>query len=346
MDELNTAAGGMLIQSSQPDVHHRDIAGTSFHSAPLSGAHSALGWKFSHFIGCLDQVYGTQQALAALDAMYRLSDAGSTAHRAQSLLLQCVEHFPSMNLAEALLAAQGMPVRYVTRTKEIPPSDGESPNDQWSKTSSSSEATGDSVVAITGFGTDPNMRRDSSTDQDMASPNWLKEDAVKDVAKANEWTAREASLTRSEQEGANGGYEASEGWLDFSEQQRHKKGPAHAHSTEFRFTQTFTDSLTLAPADRKVISKKKFKAPIRDPLFYDKRSDLRNGVPLDAGGKSLGAYLDDVSKRRHLFEVSMFVGSGSGTLAGKAISTRYTLARESAARAYLGAVLQDLTLLK
>ncbi|KEG05313.1 hypothetical protein DQ04_23691000, partial [Trypanosoma grayi] len=110
------AAGLDFLEPQHVGLSGHDVAGTSFHDAPLRAGQSPLGWMFSHFVGAVQQVFGRDAARLLLSHTYGGLDANLPGCAA-ALLLRTLQHFPAANVTEAVLAAQGLPLRFVAKTR-------------------------------------------------------------------------------------------------------------------------------------------------------------------------------------------------------------------------------------
>nr|CCC90713.1 unnamed protein product [Trypanosoma congolense IL3000] len=159
------------------------------------------------------------------------------------------------------------------------------------------------------------------------------------VGREEQWL-KAAGVVDSSDACSGGGVE--DGWLKAEEWESCKRGAAFRNSVDFTAAANyFADSYgQRQPINGQKIARLKFQKTVRDPLFFDKQSDMRNGVPFSTDGEPLSNYIDRLNRpHARLFEVSLVV---EGNTAGRAIGWRYTKARESACKAFLGAVLHDL----
>lgn len=354
--DLDTTGDALdFLEAQASGVQARDTAGTTFHITPLAAAQSPLGWKFSHFIGALQQTYGDETAHNALERIYGLEGTGHLGERASSLLLRILDHFPAPNVAEALLSAQGLSVRFVGKTRVLPErepcaastvTDVPKQSDERATDPSSDTEDYSSMLILRGFGYEPGNAKDISLDDLSSSPSLRSELALGPgaVDYLNRWKVRTNELVRQNIEPPLAD-SIDEGWLSVDEQQKFKWGAANSRCIDFSLHHFYADDYGVPhPQDGTVISRPKFKKPVRDPLFYDKMSDMRHGIPFSTDGELLPVYLDRFSRaHERLFEVSMVTGVDTVRTVGKAIASRYTVARESACRAFLGAVLSDLS---
>lgn len=349
-------------------VSHRDTAGTSFHMTPLSCGQSPLGWKLSHFVGAVHQTFGPEAARTTLESVYNLSNQGNLPGSAATLLLNLIERYPTASVAEAVLAAQGIPVRFVGKTRIVSgfDSDGSQANPETGAPHSDGADDGTAsagqegaeespesrgLLVLSGFGQDRGQVGSSSpsagvTLDSLASFPEARASLASGPGLVNykeRWETRTAKLVI---QGLEPSLPAgmSDGWLSPAEQRASRDGPAFAHSVDFALHQSFADAYgPEQPVDGKVVTRRRFKKRVRDPLFYDRLSDMRNGVPLNTDGEPLHNFLDSFHRpHQRLFEVEMLAGNGDGRLVGRAIASRYTVARDSACKAYLGGLLSDL----
>lgn len=99
----------------------RDVAGTSFSSGRvLPCGQSPLGWKLSHFIGAVHLVFGPDAVRRTLSTIYDLDRTGNVMESAAQFLLRLLKVYPALSIVESLLAAQGLSVRYVGKSRLIP----------------------------------------------------------------------------------------------------------------------------------------------------------------------------------------------------------------------------------
>lgn len=399
------------LEARRSGPSRRDVAGTSFASNLLSCGQSPLGWKFSHFIGAVHQVFGPPAATTALETLYGLEGDAHLMDRAASFLMRVLEYYPAMNVAEAILAAQGMPVTYRGKTRVLgvveaeerqqqqqenhnntedatrassspsppPTTGGGSSNEMAPSRSEPADAVPSqsaalsrlqaeqrrrsvALLALSGFGqpSAPSVTLDTLLKQcGQTSPagsgasdaNSLL-DGPEGVEMVRGWRERAAqaqglvhsssAMTRIEDHPS----EVTDGWLSPEDQWTSQSGPAFANAIDVARHRSFADAYGPAdPENGKVVARIPFKRPVRDPLFYDKLSDMRGGVPLDVEGQGSTEGLLSLLQKPHrrLFEVSMFVGPpAEGRVIGRAIAWRYGVARDAAAKAFLSGVLQDL----
>lgn len=347
-----------FLEAERHTVRKQDVVGTSYQVGLLPSAQSPLGWKFSQFVGAVHQTLGADSATQALERVYQLQGEPNVPHRASSLLLRVLEHFPALNVAEALLAAQGLSVHYTARSRLIPDAavpraqDSESPSPSptahrmQGETDSQGAGDADALAIVSGFrpGTDgaaditlDSLETQSPDAQGLAAGPGL-------IDAVDMWRRRTRDLVERGLEPATTDAAAS-GWLTAEEQAAYRRGPAFAAWVDVAATPCFADVYGAPqPVDGRVVRRTRFKKPVRDPRFFDTMSDARNGVPFDTNGEPVAAYLDAFAKpHQRLFEVTMHSGAG-GELrhVGRAIASRYTTARESACRAFLGGVLHDI----
>ncbi|CAC9529276.1 conserved hypothetical protein [Leishmania infantum JPCM5] len=358
-----------FLEAETPLLRSQDVAGTSYQVALLPCGQSSLGWKFSHFVGAVHQSLGLDAATRVLDHVYQLDDESNVPRQASRLLLRALEHFPAMNLAEAILAVQGLSVHYTTRSRvlpgnseqsaeytraaQAPPSERPPPN-HGVAVGNSREGDADGLALVAGFSPTGTKARDitlesltggSPLPSSLASGPGLM-DAV-DVwrRRTQELVARQLEPAPEAAAAPASSTAATDGWLSAQERVAYQRGPAFAGWVDVASTPSFADIYgTSQPEDGHIVRRTKFKKQVRDPRFYDKMSDARNGVPFDTNGEPLTEYLDRFAKpHQRIFEVTMQSGAaGELKLIGRAISTRYTTARESACRSFIGGVLHDM----
>lgn len=360
-------AGGSLdfLEPERASVRRQDVAGTSHHVALLPCGQSPLGWRFSQFIGAVHQTLGNDAVTRVLNHVYALQDEPTVPRRATQLLLRVLEHYPAMSVAEAVLAAQGLAVHYTAKSRLLPddtaaPSASPNSSEKHASTSGGGDADprdGDLSI-VTGFDVARAAQRDVTLEAlasgAVGAPHLASGPGLVDAVDV--WRRRTAALVSKQLEPAA---EAAallttasgrdDGWLSPRERAAYERGPAFAGWVDFSLCPTYADLYGPAqPENGRMVRRTKFKRHVRDPRFYDTLSDARNGVPFDTNGASVGDYLDAFSQpHRRLFEVTMLAGSGGEMrLVGRAISSRYTTARESAARAFLGGVLRDVVALE
>ncbi|KAK7197286.1 hypothetical protein NESM_000675300 [Novymonas esmeraldas] len=345
-----SAASLHFLEAESSAVRKRDVAGTSYQVALLPCGQSPLGWKFSQFVGAVHQIMGDTAATSVLERVYQLQDESNVPRRASLLLLRTLELFPALNVAEALLAAQGLSVHFAARSRvvpgepEMPAGTGPTPP---SSTSPPPRDTGgsDERAIVAGFGADhADVTLDSLGSSSRRAATLADGPGVIDAVDV--WRRRTATLVSQQLEPAlPPASAATDGWLSAQERAAYERGPAFAGWVDMTATSTFADLYgATPPEDGRIVRRVKFKKQVRDPRFYDKVTDARNGVPFDTGGESLPAYLDGfATPHRRLFEVTMHTCAGGDMkVVGRAIAPRYTSARESACRAFLGGVLRDL----
>ncbi|ESS64610.1 hypothetical protein TCDM_07298 [Trypanosoma cruzi Dm28c] len=341
-----------FLEPQHVGLREHDVAGTSFQVTPLRAGQSPLGWMFSHFIGALQQTLGSDVVRRVLSHTYGDVEVNLPSG-AEALLLRTLQHFPAGNVTEAVLAAQGLPLRFVTKTRVLSDEatrEGEEDGDEVAGKKSVEEA-----VFCSGFGVQDATRDAMTIDGIAANPGVLASLAAGPggIDAINTWRQR---AQRELQEGRGllrdairDEHDDDDGWLHPQERERYRRGAAFYNAVDFTAVANYFADLygTPQPVNAQRVTRLKFRNSVRDPLFYDTRSDMRNGVPFSTDGEPLAQYLDRFNRpHRRLFEVSLVVGSGEGRTAGRAIATRYTVARESACRAYLGAVLHDLHTMK
>lgn len=356
-----------FLEAQRVQISPHDVAGTSFQFTPLAAGQSSMGHRFSHFIGAVHQCFGADVALQLLARVYGIEDVENVPRLASDLLLRVLESVAPTNVCEALLAAQGLPVRFIGVTRMLPATASEGKEEEPPSTKSSTAAGAPSgspwtsseasVIAakairsdlhpflISGFGAAASAADDLTIDALLSKPEVrqsLAEGPGYDDM-VDKWRSRSAALADLQVEPSP--VEAIEdGWLKEEEHRQYQHGPAFAMKAPFSLVSSSADTYGLSdPVDGKTIARKKFKKAVRDPLFYDKQSDLRNGIPFSTDGEPLSSFLDRLNHPHgRLFEVTMVVGSSEGKVAGRSIASRYTVARESACKAYLGGVLNDL----
>ncbi|RNF20909.1 uncharacterized protein Tco025E_03614 [Trypanosoma conorhini] len=348
-DDAGGEAGNRLafLEPQHVGLREHDVAGTSFQFTPLRAGQSPLGWMFSHFIGALQQAFGGAVVPRVLSRVYGDVDVNLPGGAA-ALLLRTLQHFPAGNVTEAVLAAQGLPLRFVTKTRALP----DEAATEGPEAAAGTRRTAEEAVVCSGFGVQDAARDAVTLDGLATNPNALASLAAGPggLDAVNTWRER---AQRELQEGRGALRDAvrdehdddDDGWLQPQERERYRRGAAFYNAVDFTAAATyFADAYGLPqPVNGQRVARVKFKNAVRDPLFYDTRSDMRNGVPFSTDGEPLAQYLDRFNRpHRRLFEVALVVGGGEGRTAGRAIATRYTVARESACRAYLGAVLHDL----
>lgn len=352
-----------FLEPEETGISRHDVVGTSFHVTPLPAGQSPLGWKFSHFIGALYQLLGHHEAATALESLYHLATETNLPRCASDLALHVLEKYPVVSVAEALLAAQGIATRYTAKTRlfDTPLTDFDaekaSPTGRrdFSESTSQSPPTqelGSPLEVLGKFGV-------SSTDPEAINIDAVvsSREPVSELAKGpglvnfyDQWKTRASQLAdhRFEPPLPAESDSTSNGWLSTREQSKYRRGPAFANWVDFSACTTYADRYGLSqPVDGYIVRRKKFKKEVRDPLFYDKMSDMRNGVPFNTHGEPLEAYLTAFqTSHNRLFEVSMLAESaGESKLVGRSVASRYTVAREGACRAYMGGVLNDLLLM-
>ncbi|KAG5469264.1 hypothetical protein LSCM1_02479 [Leishmania martiniquensis] len=358
-----------FLESDKAPMRRQDVAGTSYQVALLPCGQSSLGWKFSQFIGAVHQSIGLDAATRVLEHLYQLQDEPSVPRRASQLLLRTLEHFPALNVAEAILAAQGLSVHYTARSRVLPSDFQESTKSTHATEASSSESTrvakdaglgggpqddGDKLAVVAGFCPPCTGARDITLESlaDRPSPSKSLACGPGLVDSVAMWRRRTRELVARQLEPAQGAAASlassagsADGWLSTEERATYQRGPAFSGWVDVAATTSFADTYGHSqPEDGRIVRRTKFKKQVRDPCFYDKMSDARNGVPFDTNGQPLAAYLDGFAKpHQRIFEVTMLSGAGGEMkLVGRAISSRYTFARESACRALIGGVLQDI----
>ncbi|GET91742.1 hypothetical protein, conserved [Leishmania tarentolae] len=358
-----------FLEAETRPLRTQDVAGTSYQVALLPCGQSSLGWKFSHFVGAVHQSLGPDAATCVLEHVYQLHDGSSVPRQASKVLLRALEHFPAPNVAEAILAVQGLSVHYTTRSRVLPGDDEElaqptSPGEGSSSEGPSpspgvgagnvSESAADEHALVAGFGPigtkSGNITLESLAGVAPLSSSLASGPGLIDAVDI--WRRRTQELVARQLEPADGpgaaltpSTGATDGWLSAKERATYQHGPAFAGWVDVTSTPSFADVYGMShPEDGHIVRRTKFKKNVRDPRFYDKMSDARHGVPFDTNGESLTDYLDQFGKaHKRIFEVTMQSGAGGELkLIGRAISTRYTTARESACRAFIGGVLHDI----
>lgn len=376
LNQLSRSSLGFL-EAGRVSVRRQDVAGTSHQVALLPCGQSPLGWKFSQFVGAVHRAFGNEAVTAVLEHVYQLHDEPHVPRRASQLLLRVLEHFPATNVAEAVLAAQGLAVHYTAKSRLLPDDAAEATANAAAPSSPPSEeavsqsdpsapdttrGNGRDAVdlsIVTGFDAaradSKDITLDGLTSGTLRAINLANGPGLIDAADV--WRRRTAALVErhlepAEDAGAlleHSAAGSSDGWLSAKERATYERGPAFAGWVDFRAFPTYADAYgPTQPENGRVVRRTKFKKHVRDPRFYDTLSDARNGVPFDTNGEPLHDYLDAFARpHRRLFEVTMSAGcAGEMRLVGRAISLRYTTARESAARAFLGGVLRDVMALE
>ncbi|KPA76872.1 putative mitochondrial hypothetical protein [Leptomonas pyrrhocoris] len=381
LDDLSDNTLGFL-EAERASVRRQDVAGTSHQVALLACGQSSLGWKFSQFVGAVHQTFGSEAATRVLEHVYALQDEPNVPRRASQLLLRVLEHFPATGVAEAVLAAQGLAVHYTAKSRLLPDvteevkagttsstqsashdveGKGEMDRQQQPSSSDASWKGGrpvDELSIVTGFDVagaeQSGVTLDGLGDDALRSGNLAKGPGL--IDSADMWRRRTAELvTRrlepSHEAGAllTSSTNSTDGWLSAQERATYERGPAFAGWVDFAAFSTYADVYgPTQPENGRIVRRVKFKKHVRDPRFYDTMSDARNGVPFDTNGETLSDYLNAFTRpHRRLFEVTMLAGRGGEVkLVGRAISPRYTTARESAARAFLGGALRDVLALE
>ncbi|RNF10464.1 hypothetical protein TraAM80_01510 [Trypanosoma rangeli] len=358
-DDEGSETGNRLafLEPKHVGLREHDVAGTSFHVTPLRSGQSPLGWMFSHFIGALQQAFGAAVVPRVLSRVYGDVDVNLPGGAA-ALLLRTLQHFPAGNVTEAVVAAQGLPLRFVTKTRVLPDEAMAEEAHVDNTVSAGMRRTAEEEVVCSGFGVH-DATLDAITLDGLASnfnelvslasgPGGI--DAVNTWRQRAQREIQEGQKTlRDVIQGERDDGTEDYGWLQPREQERYRRGAAFYNAVNFSAVATyFADAYgPPQPVNGQRVTRLKFMNAVRDPLFYDTRSDMRNGVPFSTDGEPLAQYLDRFNRpHRRLFEVALVVGSGEGRTAGRAIATRYTVARESACLAYLGAVLHDLHTMK
>jgi hypothetical protein len=370
-----------FLEAERVSVRRQDVVGTSHQVGLLSCGQSPLGWKFSQFVGAVHQTFGRDAAAQVLEHVYQLQDEPNVPRRASQLLLRVLEHFPATSVAEAVLAAQGLAVHYTAKSRLLPaeavktrphhspqtpsPSVEENDSDKLKTTPSSPAASSRQdgqhnaeLSIVTGFNAARADQKDLTLDSLAGSAVHISGLAAGPglIDSVDVWRRRTAELVARQlepsQEAAallNSSSSASDGWLTTQERATYERGPAFAGWVDFTAVSSYADVYGPAqPENGRIVRRTKFKKQVRDPRFYDTMSDARNGVPFDTNGETLPDYLDAFAHpHQRLFEVTMMAGSGGVVkLVGRAISPRYTTARESAARAFLGGALRDVLALE
>lgn len=381
-DGVEAAASSLdFLEAERASMRRQDVAGTSHQITLLPCGQSPLGWKFSQFVGAVQQTFGNEAATRVLEHVYQLRDEPNLPRRASQLLLRVLEHFPATSVAEAVLAAQGLAVHYTAKSRILPGdvqeegttsrgNGGQTASSQGTEaeTSASTSASdthntqerAEEMSVVTGFDAtrapqcDVTLERligGTTRSSGLAQGPGL-------VDSVDMWRKRTAELAARGLEPATesgdllrspASTSATDGWLTAQERATYERGPAFAGWVDFRAFTSYADVYGPSqPENGRIVRRRKFKKEVRDPRFYDSLSDARNGVPFDTNGETLPDYLDAFARpHRRLFEVTMSVGgSGEMKLVGRAIAPRYTTARESAARAFLGGALRDVLALE
>lgn len=368
------ATSRMLACLSQLEPHRRgptarDLAGTSFMHGTMPCGHSSLGWKFSHFVGAVHQVFGADAATRLLHHVYDLNGTGNIMLRASSFLLRTLRLYPAESVAYSILAAQGLPVRYVGKSKILLSQDEGSPagphatsdrqrhaEDRGGAADRGAQEQHQSApgllpsqsIRISGFG-----RTGEQCDLSLLSgkgipaeqPSLL--DGPGAIDMVEEWTRRTAKALSRHPHGSHPvvKFDQKTGWLSSEAQRAAQRGPAFAASLDVAAHRCFADVYgEEAPENGKVIGRVKFKRPVRDPAFYDTQSDMRRGIPFDLeGASSTEEFLSLLQKpHRRLFEVSMLVGLPTAErVVGKVVGWRYSCVRDAVPKAFLSGVLND-----
>lgn len=351
----------------------QDLAGTSFDFVPLRSGQSNLGWKFSHFIGALFQTYQQEAVTTVLETVFDLQSSSNIPSKATKLLLRLLSKYPASNVAEAILAAQGVDVQFQGRSVMEEGEASESHNrTQQSKQGSSpvsetkqaaneapSGTESTAVAAPPALESNPLLPAASATLEGFASAfdGPLEEQRREVVALASlaagpggfdavgTWKRREASALAASAVALNVSDPHNvigSGWLTPEEQSQAGRGPAYTGFTDFSRVRFFADTVGIpAPEQGKRIERKTFFKNVQDKQFFDTQSDLRKGIPFATNGLSVPEYLSALSKpHNRRFEVSMINGF-DGKVIGKAIAPRYTEAREAVCKGYLLAVVKD-----
>lgn len=384
------------LEARQSGPGKRDVAGTSFMHGLLPCGPSPLGWKFSHFIGAIHQVFGPAAAQNTLERIYRLREEKNVMDRASSFLMRVLQSYPALSVAESILAAQGLPVRYYGKTRVLGELQKEEPQDQTNHgrtvmhdeeticntsqnedrkeaiISSSASATPTSltsndsgmrcsqdVLSLNGFGSGGDTEKlkgeDASLDQllEQLRSKGSKSGDISVVdggedswSLSAEWRKRAATVGEGNDEKSFFTEPKEDlGWLSEEHQRKAQSSPAYSEAIDVSHHRSFADVYgDPEPINGRVVSRIKFKRPVRDPLFYDKLSDMRNGIPLDVEGMgSTEKFLSVLQKpHRRLFEVSMVIGQPADErIVGRAIGWKYTSARDAASKAFLAAMLHD-----
>lgn len=352
-DPSNNQAAAMAscldaLEARSSGPSRRDLAGTSFMVGPLPGGQSPLGWKFSHFIGAVHTVFGRAAALTAVGTFLNEWLATSDPFKAASnFLLHLLNYFPAANVSEALLAAQGYTLKYVGKSRLLPnPSAGSTAGFTDSPSGKATPPYG--AVSVSGFGTS----RDGDAVEGLAvtsteegsgrSPTVFSDDSVMNPADVGKWVERSAR-----QQGEPTAFHSAnptDGWLSRADKEAAQLGPFFADAVVVPAAGSFADLYgTPGATNDAVVSQVKFRKPPRDPLFYDHQSSRKAGLPFDSEGAESSEEFFVQLQRPHsrLFEVEMRVGDQE-TIVGKAVAWKYSVARDTAAKAFLSAVLHDL----
>lgn len=355
------------LECSESGPRPTDLLGTTFAFSPLPAGQSALGWKFSHFIGAVHQTYGRDAVDELLDNLYQLKGSSNLGGAATKLLLKIVERFGAMNVAEALLAAQGVPAEFFAKTvflesrgdkKTAADSGTTRPSEQpqHHHGGESDQTVGDVAQPLQRTGRSQPAAEVQGFGSDLitsAAEAALAKEMVDAAARASPlagpgvgldalgtWRRREAArLSVAEKDMTS---IIPEGWLDPAEQAKAKRGPAFEGFVDFSLVPSFADVVGQPhPENGKRVGRVAFTHPVRDKPFFDTVTEFRNGVPIDTNGLPLPEFLKLLnSPHERRFEVSLIVRGD--TVLGRSISSRYTEARRGACQGYLMAVARDL----
>ncbi|KPI86882.1 hypothetical protein ABL78_4072 [Leptomonas seymouri] len=368
-----------FLEPERVSVRRQDVSGTSHHVSLLPCGQSPLGWKFSQFVGAVHQNFGDEAATRVLEHVYQLQNEPNVPRRASQLLLRVLEHFPATSVAEAVLAAQGLAVHYTAKSRLLPGDveeargssftpptspdvkreENENPQHRLPSGTAQEDGQGvDEMSIVSGFdavrAVQKDITLDGLADGTLHTVNLAKGPGL--IDSVDMWHRRTAELVTRHLEPSQeaellrtSSTNSADGWLSSQERATYERGPAFAGWVDFKAFSTYADVYgPMQPENGRIVRRVKFKKPVRDPRFYDTMSDARNGVPFDTNGETLPDYLETFTRpHRRLFEVTMLTGRGGEMrLAGRAISSRYTVARESAARAFLVSALRDICALE
>lgn len=339
-----------FLESMDAGLSYSDVAGTSFEFSPLSCGQSALGWKFSHFIGAMHQCYGKEAVHTLLDGLLDLRGTSNIIGKATEWLYELVKRYSPLHVAEALLAAQGIAAEFVATSRYIGPSgDSAQPFDdvrgdaspQSASTSVSTRASSGEVgVVVQGFEPPSKVGDARGTDLSVLSSTLAGPEFVNALEIWKERAIASEAGSASDLDAA-----VPSGWLSPEEHAKAKRGAAFTGFVDFSTSSYLADVAGVPhPEPGKRVSRVPFVRPVRDKQFFDKLSDFRDGVPMDTLGQSVPAFLKNLNAPHHrMFEVSLVV-DGTKVL-GRATATRYSDARLAVSQAYLVGTLRDLNLL-
>lgn len=124
-DKNSTTASSLDFESifasakpAQSSPSRNDKKGTSFDWAPFGYAQSDLGPRLTHFLGAVELYCGREIALeAARRAFFDLDgDTGNIPYEGAQLLATLSKKYNPQNVSKALLAAQGLNTRFLSRS--------------------------------------------------------------------------------------------------------------------------------------------------------------------------------------------------------------------------------------